>query len=158
MFQFRQFNSIGIVTTTIFQILMYEAVPGRLLHRVTTEPGRIPDQAVIFEKRSEDDAMYVVKVSNGTCTQLGIYETNKPCAEYLNTPLGERRCVPTFKFLVLKYGEYASVLVIKFGDTCQIWMWLKQSHIRIPHPHPLFCGGHYCAYNLCICNDTRPVI
>ena len=89
---------------------MYEAVPGRLLHWVATESGRIPDQAVIFEKRSEDDAMYVAKVTEGTFTQLGMYETNKPCAEYLSAALAEGRCVPTFEFLVLRYGEYVSVL------------------------------------------------
>ena len=100
---------------------MYENTPGKILEWVTAVPGQIPDQAVVFEERSENDAMYVVNVIDGSENEGGLYETDKPCAEYLdfnffraNVP----KCMQTFEFLVLREGECGSKLAIIIRTFC----------------------------------------
>ena len=88
---------------------MYKNTSDTILQWVPAVPGHIPDQAVLFENRSPGDGMYVVKVIDGSTTAGGLYETNKPCAEYLEVVSLEGpfnpKCVPTFEFLVLKRGK-----------------------------------------------------
>ena len=85
---------------------MYESTPVIALEWVPAVTGNIPDQAVVYESRSQDNAMYVVKVIDGSNTEGGLYETNKPCAEYLYFGIKkEAKCVPSFEFLVLKHGK-----------------------------------------------------
>ena len=93
---------------TLFQILMYHSTSGTVLQWVPAVSGHIPDQAVIFENRSQDDNIFVVKVIDGSAMEAGLYETNKTCAEYMEyvhlleqTP----RCSSTFEFLVAQHGE-----------------------------------------------------
>ena len=62
---------------------MYHTTPGTVLQWVPAVSGHIPDQAVIFANRSQDDIMYVAKVIDGSITEAGLYKTNKVCAEYL---------------------------------------------------------------------------
>ena len=88
---------------------MHENTPDKILQWVPALLGHVPDQAIVFENRSPGDAMYVVKVIDGSTTEGGLYETNKPCAEYLEVisfagPYNPK-CVPTFEFLVLRRGE-----------------------------------------------------
>ena len=85
---------------------MFESTPGITLEWVPAVLGNIPDQAVIFEYRSQDDAMYVANVIDGSKTEGGLYETNEACAAYLFYLIftKEAKCLPTFEFLVVKHG------------------------------------------------------
>ena len=62
---------------------MYENTPNTILQWVPAVPGHIPHQAVIYGKSSRDNVMYVVKLVEGSTKTLGLYETNRSCAEYL---------------------------------------------------------------------------
>ena len=87
---------------------MYHKTLGTVLQWVTAVSGHIPDQAVIFKNRSQDDNMYVVKVTDGSTMEAGLYEINRTCAEYLkNVNLLQQtpRCSSTFEFLVVQHGE-----------------------------------------------------
>ena len=98
-----------------FQILMYANTIYTVLEWVRSVPGHIPEQAVIFENRSPNETMYVVKMTDGSITEGGLYETNKLCAEYLNfIRLGyvEAKCVSTFEFLVYRHCEYLTLITI----------------------------------------------
>ena len=93
---------------------MHENTPETTLEWVPAVPGDIPDQAVIFGGQSENDAMYVAKVTDGSTTEGGLYKTNKQCAEYVKHNLfgtNEPKCIPTFEFLVLKQGECGATLL-----------------------------------------------
>ena len=92
---------------------MYDETSETKLEWVSAVPGDIPNQSVIYEDRSHGDAMYVVKVIDGSETEGGLYETNKSCAEYVKQILvgqGVPKCVSTFEFLVLKQGRCYATL------------------------------------------------
>ena len=82
---------------------MYEVMPNRKLQWVRAMPGHIPDQAVIFGNNTHGDAMFVVRVNDGSIT-AGSFVSGKSCAEYLQYDT-QAKCIPTFDFLVLKRGE-----------------------------------------------------
>ena len=84
---------------------MYERMPNRKLQWVRAVPGYIPDQAVIFEKRSHGDAIFVARVIDGSITAKGSFVSGNSCAEYLQHGTRQAKCMPTFDFLVLKRGE-----------------------------------------------------
>ena len=88
---------------------MYENTPAAELQWVTAVPGHVPDQAVIYEKRSSNDIMYVVAVVDGSSRTPGLYETGKTCAEYEKYQHGAQ-CLSTFQYLILKRREYAPSL------------------------------------------------
>ena len=85
---------------------MHQSTSRTILEWVPAVPGDIPDQAVIFEERSQDDAIYVVNVIDGSEMEGGLYETNKACAEYLDFSPYLAKCVSTFEFLVLRPSEF----------------------------------------------------
>ena len=80
---------------------MYE--PGTETVWVPAKPGGIPDQAVIYGKGTEGDALYVARVEDNGSMEIGSFETRNACAEYLKYHDDtETSCSPTFKFLVQK--------------------------------------------------------
>ena len=93
---------------------MYENTPNAVFEWMTAVPHHIPDQAVVYDKHSRDETMYVVNVVTGPSKTPGLYTRNRSCAEYLEyvrtTGDLEPRCVSSFEFLVLKHGQYTAML------------------------------------------------
>ena len=87
---------------------MFNNTPETTLEWISSVPGVIPVQSVIFEQRSDNEAMHVVRAIDNEYVEGGLYETNKSCAEYFQYyPKSSRgpKCVSTFEFLIIKDGE-----------------------------------------------------
>ena len=87
---------------------MYEHTPGTVLEWIAAVPGHIPEQAVMFENHSQGDAMFVANVRLATSRKAGMFISNSQCAEYHIRKKQSVGCSPTFDFLVLKRGKYAT--------------------------------------------------
>ena len=88
---------------------MYENKPGTILEWIAAVPGHIPEQAVMFENRSDGEAMFVANVHVRASNKAGSFVSNSTCAEYYIRKFNEVGCLPTFDFLVLKHGESAVI-------------------------------------------------
>ena len=74
-------------------------------------PDYVPDQAVIFHKRFQAGAMYISRVKRHDETLVGVFQINRPCAEY--SWGHQAKCGTVFDFLVLKHrsGKQSSFLM-----------------------------------------------
>ena len=90
--------------TKILQILVYYKRRGMVLEWVAAVPNHVPNQAVMFENRSNTDAMFVARVSSTWVSVGGSYIPNKSCVEYKLSSSGVL-CTQTFDFLVFKHGK-----------------------------------------------------
>ena len=88
---------------------MYESKPGTILEWIAAVPGHIPEQAVMFENRSDGEAMFVANVHVRASNIAGSFVSSSTCAEYYMPASNEVGCLPTFDFLVLKHGESATI-------------------------------------------------
>ena len=79
-----------------------------MLEWIAAVPGHIPEQAVMFENRSQGDAMFVANVHLATSNKAGMFISTSNCAEYYIYAPHTVDCSPTFDFLVLKRGKYAT--------------------------------------------------
>ena len=96
---------------------MYE--PGTETVWVPTNSGGIPDQAVIYGKGTDAEAVYVARVEDSGSMGIGSFETKNACAEYLKyRDESETSCSPTFEFRVQKQeGKLTR------STNCDFWNW-----------------------------------
>ena len=90
---------------------MYESSPMAVLEWAAAVPNYIPDQAVIFETRQNNDAMFVARVlrEDGEF-DIGLFTSDTDYAEYALDNLALR--TEKFDFLVSKHGKSAITLSV----------------------------------------------
>ena len=97
-----------IANDSFCQILMHERTPNRELDWVRSVPGRVPHQAVLFD-RGNNSAMFVVRVNYGSYNIADSFVSGKKCPKSLTIFSQSVECAQTFDFLVLKHGELTTI-------------------------------------------------